>query len=157
MERKFKHWTPKEDLLLVKLYNDGKSYAEIGEALGRTRGACTIELAKLRDQNIFLVAPPRAVTGIDKPITDEEIRRFKELRKEGKIYKEIAEAMGISPIRAGSISRRIINLDRKAQKIETAPQPEIPFVAEQKPEQPADGFGDFLRAFYDFLGNYLNK
>ena len=155
MERKFKHWNPKEDLLLVKLYNEGKSYAEIAEEMGRSSGACSIELAKLREQNIFLIAPKRAVNHNDHPITDEEIRRFKELRKEGKIHKEIADVMGLSTIRVGSISRRILNLARKANKIETAPQPEpeIPFVA----EQPVDGFGDFLRAFYDFLGNYLNK
>ena len=153
--RQYKHWTPKEDLLLVKLYNEGKSYAEIGEALERTREACSTELSKLREKNIYRLAPQRATTGIEHPITEDEILRFKELRREGKIHKEIAEAMGISLNRAGSISRRIIILARKANKIETAPQPEpeIPFVA----EQPADGFGDFLRAFYDFLVNYLYK
>lgn len=155
MARQHKHWTPKEDLLLVKLYNKGKSYAEIGEALERTREACSTELSKLREKNIYLLAPRRATTGIEHPVTEDEILRFEELRREGKIHKEIAEAMGISLNRAGSISRRISNLARKANKIETAPQPqpEIPFGAEQQ----ADGFGEFLRAFYDFLGNYLNK
>lgn len=155
MVRKFKHWTPQEDLLLVKLYNDGKSYVEIGNAMGRTPTACSLELSKLREQNLFLIAPKRAVTALDKPITDEEMQSFKELRQYGKTHKEIAEELGLSLNRVGSISRRIINLSRRAKQSEPAPQPELelPFVA----DQPADGFADFLRAFYDFLGNYLNK
>ena len=151
MEKHRKRWTTEDEKKLVSLYNENLTFPEIAARCGRSVSACSIEIIKLREEGIYKIAPKRATASQDHPITEDEMRRFKELFAQGfKQHFQIAEKMGLSLNRVGSIARRIRCLEGRAKKVA---EPEIPFA----PVQKTDALTDFLRAFYDFLGQYLNQ
>jgi len=46
-----KLWDDNEKLMLVEMYNEGKSYLEISEKLGRTTNSIDSQIRKIRKEN----------------------------------------------------------------------------------------------------------
>ena len=55
-----KPWTPEDERLLVKLYREGISFAELASVFGRTEGAILSRLIRLRAAVLPDVAPADA-------------------------------------------------------------------------------------------------
>ena len=56
-----KPWTPEDEHLLVKLYSEGISFAELASVFGRTEGAILSRLIRLRAAVLPDVAPAEAL------------------------------------------------------------------------------------------------
>ena len=56
-----KPWTPEDEHLLVKLYREGISFAELASVFGRTEGAILSRLIRLRAAVLPDVAPAEAL------------------------------------------------------------------------------------------------
>ena len=55
-----KPWTPEDERLLVKLYREGISFAELASVFGRTEGAILSRLIRLRAAVLPDIAPAEA-------------------------------------------------------------------------------------------------
>ena len=56
-----KPWTPEDERLLVKLYREGISFAELASVFGRTEGAILSRLIRLRAAVLPDIAPAEAL------------------------------------------------------------------------------------------------
>ena len=56
-----KPWTPEDERLLVKLYREGISFAELASVFGRTEGAILSRLIRLRAAVLPDIAPTEAL------------------------------------------------------------------------------------------------
>ena len=56
-----KPWTPEDERLLVKLYREGISFAELASVFGRTEGAILRRLIRLRAAVLPDIAPAEAL------------------------------------------------------------------------------------------------
>jgi hypothetical protein len=90
-------WTPEDIGRLVQLIGDGARYEDAGHALGRSAGAVSVELSKVRKW----ISPdrPRSHTsrkqGRPRGTTPEQEERIHELRLGGATIPDIAKDVGV--------------------------------------------------------------
>lgn len=96
---KYEPWTPQEIEAAIQMRNDGMTYEEVGNVLGRTRRAVATKIGDIsrRSQAHW---------------TEEEIQRMEELLNEGKTRADIALELGRSEM---SIFHKIYRMQKEAE------------------------------------------
>ena len=111
-------WNPNEKLILVEKINNGWSYREIADLLGRTEEAIKVQVSKLRVEEDGDEISPILELDKRKKWTDEDNRALLELDKDGYSQQEIAELMGRT---AKAINKRLYML-RAVQRLSNPTQ-----------------------------------
>ena len=98
---KYHTWTEKETETLIRLYNEGMEYKDMEKHVHHPIGCIGNKVRKLRDQG--------RITGMRNTIgwTEEQKKTLISMRKEGKTFVEIGEAIGKSSTVAWSMYQKL--------------------------------------------------